>query len=146
MWLDGHDEEPTVALDRFVEVAEGRSDEYSGYTDGCRIWRDLFADGVSGVIRGDESAGIRRRAVSPQAARANSAGAMVSDYPPTTSSTGSVWRSRSGLNACRDRPGESPRRYRDRIYEQCRLTGALAPLNDLKGRYLEVVNPLLSRR
>ena len=32
------------------------------------------------------------------------------------------------------------------MYEQSRLPGALAPLNDLKGRYLEVVNPLLSRR
>ena len=35
--LDGHCGDPGVALDRFVAVAEGRSDEYSGYTDGCRI-------------------------------------------------------------------------------------------------------------
>ena len=141
VWLDGHDEEPAVALDRFVEVAEGRSDEYSGYTDGCRIWRDLFADGVSGVIRGDESAGIRRRAVSPQAARANSAGAMVSDYPPThlihpLGLAEQVWPER-----LRDQPGESLDGYRDRMYEQSRLPGALASLNDVKGRYVEGREP-----
>jgi len=32
------------------------------------------------------------------------------------------------------------------MYEQSRLPGALAALNDVKGRYVEVVNPLLSRR
>ena len=146
VWLDGHDDEPAAALDRFVAVAEGRSDEYSGYTDGCRIWRDLFADGASGVIRGDESAGIRRRAASPQAARATSAGAMVSDFPSThlihrLGLAEQVWPER-----LREQPGESLDAYRDRMYEQSRLPGALAPFNDVKGRYVEVVNPLLSKR
>ena len=146
VWLDGHDDEPAAALDLFVAVAEGRSDEYSGYTDGCRIWRDLFTDGASGVIRGDESAGIRRRAASPQAARATSAGAMVSDFPSThlihrLGLAEQVWPER-----LREQPGESLDAYRDRMYEQSRLPGALAPLNDLKGRYVELVNPLLSKR
>jgi hypothetical protein len=46
----------------------------------------------------------------------------------------------------RQRPDEGLDTYRSRMYEQSRLPGALAPLNDLKGRYVEVVNPLLSRR
>ena len=98
------------------------------------------------MIRGDESAGIRRRAASAQAARANSAGAMVSDYPSAhlihrLGLAEQVWPER-----LRQQPGEGLDAYRDRMYEQSRLPGALAPLNDLKGRYLEVVNPLLSRR
>ena len=146
VWLDGHSGEAGLALERFVEVAEGRSDEYSGYTDGCRIWRDLFAAGVSGVIRGDESAGIRRRAASPEAARANSAGAMVGDYPSEhlirrLGLADQVWPAR-----LHQTPGEGLDTYRDRMYEQSRLPGALAALNDVKGRYVEVVNPLLSRR
>jgi hypothetical protein len=146
VWLDGHDDEPGAALDRFVAVAEGRSDEYSGYTDGCRIWRDLFADGVSGVIRGDESAGIRRRAASPQAARANSAGAMVTDYPSTHLIHRLGLAEQEWPERLRQAPGEGLDTYRDRMYEQSRLPGALAALNDVKGRYVEVVNPLLSRR
>jgi hypothetical protein len=146
VWLDGHGDDAAVALDRFVAVAEGRSDEYSGYTDGCRIWRDLFADGVSGVIRGDESAGIRRRAASPEAARANSAGAMVPDYPSTHLIRRLGLAEQEWPERLRQAPGEGLDTYRDRMYEQSRLPGALAALNDVKGRYLEVVNPLLSRR
>jgi hypothetical protein len=147
VWLDGDDEEPAVALDRFIAVGEGRSDEFSGYTDGCRIWRDLFDDGVSGVIRGDESVGIRRRAVSADAARtAAGAGTMVSDYPSNhlihrLDLAEQVWPER-----LRQQPGEGLEAYRDRMYEQSHLPDALAPLNALKGRYVEVVNPLLSRR
>ena len=146
VWLDGHDEEPDVALDRFVAVSEGRSDEYSGYTDGCRIWQDLFDSGVSGVIRGDESAGIRRRAASPEAARANSAGAMVGDFPATHPIHHLGLAEQEWPERLRRRPDEALDPYRDRMYEQSRLPGALAPLNDLKGHYVEIVNPLLSRR
>jgi len=146
MWLDGDDGDAAVAFERFVAVAEGRSDEYSGYTDGCRLWRDLFADGVSGVIRGDESAGIRRRAASPEAARANSAGAMVPDYPPTHLIRRLGLAEQEWPERLRQARGEGLDTYRDRMYEQSRLPGALAALNDVKGRYVEVVNPLLSRR
>ena len=146
VWLDGHGEEPAVALDRFIAVVEGRSDEFAGYTDGCRIWRDLFDSGVSGVIRGDESAGIRRRAASPEAARSASAGAMVHDYPATHLIRRLGLAEQEWPERLRQQPGEGLKVYRDRIYEQSYLPGALAPLNDLKGRYVEVVNPLLSRR
>lgn len=146
VWLDDHGDDATVALDRFVTVAEGRSDEYSGYTDGCRIWRDLFDSGVSGVIRGDESAGIRRRAASPEAARANSAGAMVQDYQPAHLIRRLGLAEQEWPERLRQAPGEGLDTYRDRMYEQSRLPGALAALNDVKGRYVEVVNPLLSRR
>ena len=146
VWLDGHGEEPAVALDRFIAVVEGRSDEVAGYTDGCRIWRDLFDGGVSGVIRGDESAAIRRRAASPEAARRASAGAMVRDYPATHLIRHLGLAEQEWPERLLQQPGEGLEVYRDRMYEQSRLPGALAPLNDLKGRYVEVVNPLLSRR
>jgi len=146
VWLDGHGEEPAVALDRFIAVAEGRSDEFAGYTDGCRVWRDLFDAGVSGVIRGDESAGIRRRAASPEAARTASAGAMVRDYPAAHLIHHLGLAEQEWPERLRQRPEEDLEAYRDRLYEQSRLPGALAPLNDLKGRYVEIVNPLLSRR
>jgi hypothetical protein len=145
VYLDG-DDDLVAALDRFVEVAEGRTDELSGYTDGCRVWADLFAGGVAGVIRGDESAGIRRRAASPAAARANSAGAMVSDFPPAHLLRHLDLAEQGWPPRLRQQPDEALDTYRDRMYEQSRLPGALAALNDLKGRYVEVVNPLLSRR
>jgi hypothetical protein len=147
VWLDGHDDEPAATLDRFVAVAEGRSDAFSGYTDGCRIWQDLFDSGVSGVVRGDESAGIRRRAASPEAARtAAGAGAMAHDFPSTHLIHRLGLAEQEWPERLRKQPGEGLDAYRDRMYEQSHLPDALAPLNDLKGRYVEVVNPLLSRR
>ena len=41
-------EEPIAnVIDRFLFCGEGRVDRFSGYTDGMKIWKDLFAAGVT---------------------------------------------------------------------------------------------------
>jgi hypothetical protein len=135
-----------AALQRFVELGEGRTDEFAGYVDGCAMWSGFFAVGSSGVIRGDDPLGARRRAASFDGARRGATGTMIADYPD-----GHLIR-RLGLvdqdwpARLRRRPGEGFEPYRDRMSHECYIPNALSPLTGLKCRYLEVVNPLLSRR
>jgi hypothetical protein len=135
-----------AALQRFVELGEGRTDDFAGYVDGCAVWSGFFAAGLSGVVRGDEPLAARRRAASLDVARRAGTGAMVTDYPE-----GHLVR-RLGLadqdwpQRLRLRPGEGYEPYRDRMSHEAAMPRVLAPLNGLKCRYLEIVNPLLSRR
>ena len=144
--LDDAQKVDGAALQRFVEVGEGRTDEFAGYVDGCAMWSDLFASGLSGIIRGDDPLGARRRAASLDGARRQAAGTMITDYP------GGHLVRRLGLvdqdwpERLQPQPGEGHEPYRDRMSHEGYIPNALAPLTGLKCRYLEVVNPLLSRR
>ena len=135
-----------AALQHFVEAGEGGTDEFAAYVDGLAMWGGFFAAGVSGVIRGDEPLGARRRAASLVGARRAGAGTMVADYPE-----GHLIR-RLGLvdqdwpERLKPRSDEGFEPYRDRMSHEGMIPKALAPLSELKCRYLEVVNPLLSRR
>jgi len=145
-FLDDAQKVDGAALQRFVEVGEGRTDEFAGYVDGCAMWSDFFASGLSGVIRGDEPLAFRRRAASLDDARRDGTGAMITDYPEDhlVRRLGLVdqdWPERLRLQ-----PGEGHEPYLDRMNHQGYIPNVLAPLTGLKCRYLEVVNPLLSRR
>ena len=145
-FLGGPGKVDEAALRRFVSAGEGGIDEFAAYVDGFAMWGDFFADGVSGIIRGDEPLGGRRRAASLDAARRMGSGTMVADYPE-----GHLVR-RLGLadqdwpERLRPRSDEGFEAYRDRMSHEGMIPKALAPLSELKCRYLEVVNPLLSRR
>jgi hypothetical protein len=134
------------ALQRFVELGEGRTDEFAGYVDGFEMWRALFSSGVSGVIRGDDPLGARARSATADGSRRMGGCTMVADYPE-----GHLVR-RLGLadqdlpQWLRPQPGEGPEPYRDRMSHHGYIPNALAPLTSIKCRYLEVANPLLSRR
>ncbi len=145
-FLDDAHKVDEAALERFVEAGEGGTEDFAAYVDGCAMWSGFFAAGVSGVIRGDEPLGARRRAASLDGARRAGAGTMVADYPQ-----GHLMR-RLGLvdqdwpARLRPRADEGFEAYRDRMSHEGMIPKALAPLTGLKCRYLEVVNPLLSRR
>lgn len=145
-FLDDAQKVDGAALQRFVEVGEGGTDAFAGYVDGCAVWSGFFAAGLSGVVRGDEPLAARRRAASLDVARRAGTGTMTKDYPE-----GHLVR-RLGLadqdwpERLRLRPGEGHEPYRDRMSHEAAMPRILAPLNGLKCRYFEVVNPLLSRR
>ena len=137
---------PDWALDRFVYASEGRTDELAGYLDGCAVWRDLAREGESGVIRGDESAGERKRDAHDDGSRRGGGAIMVEDYDDghvirRLGLTGQEWPAR-----LHRQDGESPEQYCDRMSQQVYVPMVLGPLNSLKARYLEIVNPLLARR
>jgi hypothetical protein len=141
---DGAD--PAAVLDRFVSAGEGRTDEFTGYVDGCAMWRDLADQGVSGVIRGDESAGERKRDAHDDGSRRGAGAIMVEDYEEAhvIRSLGLAGQEWPGWLHRQD--GETREQYCDRMSQQVYVPMVLGPLNAIKGRFLEVINPLLSRR
>lgn len=141
---DPADLETTVT--RFVAADEGRNDEIAGYLDGFALWRDLANKGVQGIIRGDESFGPRARTMAAESGRRQVGGARPADYPP-----GHLLRSLelpepAWPRRLRKTEGEDLRDYRARLSQQGFVPIVLAGLNEPKARYLEIVNPLLSRQ
>ena len=138
---------PDWALDRFVSAGEGCNDEFSGYTDGCAVWRDLAGEGVSGrhprrrVGRRAQARRARRRLTARRAAPSWS---RTSTRP--TRSGASASPPRSGRSGSIARTASRPRSTAIGMSQQVYVPMVLGPLNALKGRYLEIVNPLLSRR
>jgi hypothetical protein len=134
------------ALNRFVSVGEGCTEALAGYVDGGAMWRDLAAGGASGVIRGDESAGERKRDAHDEGARRGNGAVMVDDFEDSHVIRHLGLAAQEWPTWLHRLDGESREEYCDRLSQQLYVPMVLGPLNAVKARYLEVVNPLLSRR
>ena len=144
--LEAPDTDLETTLARFVAADEGRNDEIAGYLDGFALWRDLARNGVRGIIRGDESFGPRSRPMQPEAGRRQVGGVTPDDYPEghllrRLDLAAQTWPPR-----LRKAPDEDLKDYRLRLSQQAFLPIILAGLTEPKARYVEVVNPHLSRR
>lgn len=135
-----------VALQRFVELGEGATDAFAAYIDGCAMWRDLFSEGAYGVIRGDEPLVVRVRMASYDGARRHAHGTFVADYPKDHLVCRLGLAEQQWPQRLQPQAEEGPGSYRDRLSHQAYIPYALAPLTEIKCRYVEVANPLLSRR
>ena len=146
LYLEAPDVDLETTVARFIAADEGRNDEIAGYLDGFALWRDLARNGVHGIIRGDESFGPGSRPMQPEAGRRQVGGATPDDYPE-----GHLLR-RLGLASqtwpprLRKAPLEDLKDYRFRLSQQAFLPIILAGLTEPKARYVEVVNPHLSRQ
>ena len=135
----------SATLDHFVAANEGRNDDIVAYLDGLAVWRDLARAGISGVLRGDEAYGPRRRSPSPEDGRRGLGGAAAADYPRDhvihrLDVAPQAWPAR-----LRVAPGETRLDYRLRTMQTGYIPNGAAGLNGLKARYVEVVTPHLSR-
>jgi hypothetical protein len=146
LFLDRGDADADATLTRFVAADEGRNDEIAGYLDGFASWRDLVQAGVCGVIRGDEAMGGRWRPTNVVSARLGCGGATPADYPDDhvlgrLRLADQRWPARLSMT-----PAERLMDYELRLEQTAYIPSVLAGLTGAKARYLEVVNPLLSRR
>jgi Asparagine synthase len=146
VFLDEAPRDGAAALQRFIEVGEGGTDEFAAYVDGCAMWSGFFAEGLCGIIRGDEPLGVRRRAASFVSARRDGVGGMVADYPADHLVRRLGLADQSLPEWIEPRSAEDAEAYRDRMSHEGYIPSGLAPLTAIKCRYVEVVNPLLSRR
>lgn len=142
---DREEDSVETIVERFIRCGEGRIDHISGYTDGFRIWKTLFENGVRGVVRGDEGFGWVAVG-SPAAVRMTTGCALCTDYSNLQEIVEVLELPRQELpDDLMQRADESLEAWRDRLYHAYRLPTLLAALSDLKLGYVEQIAPLVSR-
>jgi hypothetical protein len=133
-------------LGRFVAVSEGRLDHFGGYTDGLAMWKLLVESGVDGVIRGDEpTQGYQWKYPSTTLCRLRAQAHLVGDYPAGHAIHRLGLAPQTWPANLHKRPEESLSAYSGRLFAEFWSPAMASPLNDVKGLYLEIANPLLSR-
>ena len=141
--IDTQRESPEKAIGRFLSAGEGRIDLLSGYMDGCCIWEQLFNE-RRGVIRGDEAFG-KYPVDNPFEARDCVGLRLLSDcYNLRGIDFGLPQQTVPEYLERKQR--ESLATWRDRMNQLFELPTVWAALNDVKSAYVELMNPLLSRR
>lgn len=132
-------------FNRFLVCGEGRIGDIWGYLDGFSIWKELFEANVHGIIRGDIGFG-GNPVMSEVDVRHHMRLPFFSDFTnlKEVHKFGiPIQAIPSWLNRNEE---ESLETWRDRINHQYEMPVAFAALNDLKLAYVEVINPLLSRK
>lgn len=138
--------EPLESIfDRFLVCGEGRVDHISGYMDGFKIWKILFENEVHGIIRGDEGFGWVPVSSTLDVRRTIGI-SLYSDFSNLRNLEEFCFAKQELPSSLLQKEGESLELWRDRLYHKFRIPVILAALNDLKLPYVEIINPLLSRR
>ena len=139
------EESISTILDRFLKNGEGRIDHIGGYMDGFSIWKNLYENGIKGIIRGDEAFGSNN---------------FVSEFHMKKFMGLSVPDDYENLNKIdcfkknivvfpdyfKKKEEETKEMWRDRLYHSHLVPTFLSALEDLKQPYIEQINPLLSRK
>ncbi len=142
--LDNVQIEPKKILNRFIQNGEGRIDHISGYMDGFDLWSSLSYR-TEGIIRGDEMFGWVP-ATNDKDVRRIVGFSLWSDYDNLPAPSLFELQDNSLQNSFTRFKDETIDTYRDRLYQELRLPIVLASLNDLKTAYVEIMNPLLSKK
>lgn len=133
-------------FERFLVAGEGRVDHISGYMDGFAIWRRLFESGCQGVLRGDEVFGCRA-VQNDRQVHYNMSLTVLSDFANLPSAPpGSLLAAQRRPDSFVRRPVETRAAWRDRLNAEFEIPHVFAGLSDLKLAYVEIAQPLMSRR
>lgn len=134
-----------VIINRFLVTGEGRVDHVQGYMDGFKIWKFLFEEKILGILRGDE--GFGWLAVNtPFDVRRCVGGSYLEDYSNWEDLEKFKFEKQTWPENLQQNEKESLAMWRDRLYLEFRIPVMLSALTDLKCCYVEVINPLLSRK
>ncbi len=130
-------------INRFFLLGEGRIENLNGYMDGFFLWKKLYEDGVEGIIRGDEGFGWNRRVSSALQVRYINGCSLCSDF---SNLKGYEFETQELPKRVLQKEGESLEVWRDRLVHEYRLPIFSAALSDLKSSYVDIVNPILSKK
>ena len=134
-----------LLINRFLINGEGRVDHVGGYMDGFQIWKHLYESNIQGIIRGDEGFGWTE-VLSPLDVRKCVGFTICNDYSNLKDFLSQSSHSQDIPPLLERKDGETFSTWRDRLYHTDRISTILAALSDLKLSYVEIVNPLLTRR
>lgn len=132
-------------FNRFLVCGEGRVCDIGGYMDGFRIWKELFEEGVYGIIRGDEGFG-GNHVVSEVDVRHHMRFPFFSDFSNLKKLSDFGIPKQEFPAWLNRKEDESLEQWRDRMNHQYEIPVVFAALTDLKLAFVEVINPLLTRR
>lgn len=133
---------PEEVVDTFLASHGGTTDALFPYLDGLRIWARFTAEGVDGIIRGDEGFGTRPR---PEIHHRFAQGLILLEDFLDADTAGRLSEGQQVLpEEVQRQPGESVAIYGDRLVHAYFIPTHLAALNDVKAPFLEIANPMLS--
>jgi hypothetical protein len=138
-----------TVIERFVLASEGRVDHLGGYLDGLAQFRTLAAAGAETLIRGDTCFGgpVFEPGDSELAMRQTISLLLCGEIAELRPHLAEAGLADHALPASLARaPGESLLTWRDRLYLLFRAPCVLSALTETKSAFVEVANPLLSRR
>ncbi len=142
---DLSDEPFESILGRFLITGEGRTDNIAGYMDGFRIWKYLFESRYQGILRGDIAFGNHATATPKEVIR-NVGLYILSDFENLAPIAGTIEHFHQERPArLEQQEHEDLEDWRDRLNAEFEIPVLIAPLNDIKLSFVEVVNPFLSR-
>lgn len=132
-------------IEKFLKHGEGRIDHIAGYLDGFFIWKNLYENGVQGIIRGDEVFGYNK-ILSPLIVNSFMGLTLCSDFSNLKKYEFIQNLEQKKPNYLIQRKNESIHTWRDRIFHQYRIPYIQSALADLKFPYVEQINPFLSKK
>lgn len=141
---DPADEPLEVVLDRYIKAADGRIDQMEAYMDGFRTWKTFFDEGNVGELRGDEVFGQPPMAT-PLDVREWCWFSLFADFPNLASAARFGLEEQVFPPEWKRQPGESTTAWCDRVFDQYTMPVGYGAFNEIKGWYLDPVNPLVSR-
>jgi len=134
-----------LVFNRFILNCEGRVDHIEGYTDGFNLWKSLFDSKKQGIIRGDISCGWGK-VTNATRARFMCGLTLCEDYSNLENYEAYGFEKQELPDYLHQQKNETIQMMVDRQHLSFRIPVILSALNDLKLSYVEVINPLLSRR
>jgi len=132
-------------INRFLMLGEGRIGNISQYMDGFRMWATIYEDGIEGIIRGDEGFGCNPYS-SELAVRINQSCSLCSDFSNLKDYRKYGFPEQKLPTDLIRKRHETLSQWCDRLFHQYTLATEFPALSDLKLPYVEVINPLLSRK
>jgi len=133
---------PEEIVDAFLSAHGGTTDGLFPYLDGLKLWSGFTAEGVGGIIRGDEGFGTRPR---PELNHRFAQGLiLLRDFLGEADAEMISDGGQAIPEELLRRPGESVQTYGDRLVHSFFIPVDLASLNDVKAPFLEIANPLLA--
>lgn len=138
------DESLERLFNRYLVAGEGRVDNISAYMDGFKIWKTLYDEGYSGVLRGDEGFGwVPVFSLFDVTYRVGML--RLHEYANLPQYRDFELPEQVIPEALQQKSDETPLMWRDRLYHEFRIPVVLAALNELKCSFVEIINPLISR-
>ncbi len=140
------EENGETILQRFIEASDGRVDHLIAYRDGFQIWKKLFEDGYHGVIRGDELMGLEHPITTEKKVFTEMNYHLLEDFANLPPASELGFKRQIMPPEYNRRPHESITAWAYRIDIIYNKIVEMSALNEIKACYLEVMNPLISRR